>query len=115
MIPFFIFILLISTLKSLSLLFLYNLLKVAFMDRDVGKADEEFRTSSTYFLPSQTPMLQHIDERVSVLTRIPKQHQEYVQVLRYELGEYYGSHHDSWDADYYQVSWFFRQLRIKFK
>jgi len=77
--------------------------KVAFMDRDIGKADEEFRTSSTYFLPSQTEKLKEIDDRVAALTRVPRQHQEYVQVLRYENGEYYGSHHDSWDADYYQA------------
>jgi hypothetical protein len=49
------------------------------MDRDVGKADEEFRTSSNYFLPSRTDKLREIDERVARLTRVPRQHQEYVQ------------------------------------
>jgi hypothetical protein len=53
--------------------------QVAFMDRDVGKADEEFRTSSNYFLPSRTDKLREIDERVARLTRVPRQHQEYVQ------------------------------------
>ena len=76
--------------------------KVALMDKDKGKKDAEFRTSSTYFMPSNTRTLQKIDDRVASLTRVPRQHQEYVQVLRYDGGQYYGSHHDYWDPDFYQ-------------
>ena len=76
--------------------------KVALMDKDVGKADVEFRTSSTYFLPSQTDTLREVDDRVASLTRVPRQHQEYVQVLRYGRSHHYGSHHDFWDPIFYQ-------------
>ena len=37
--------------------------KVALMDKDVGKADQEFRTSSTHFLPSQTNTLHEVGVR----------------------------------------------------
>ena len=49
--------------------------KVALMDKDKGKADVEFRTSTTYFLPSRTAKLKEIDDRVEALTRVPRQHQ----------------------------------------
>ena len=78
--------------------------KVSLMDHDKGKADAEFRTSTTYFLPSRTRQLQRVDRRVSELTRVEKQHQEYVQVLRYQNGQYYGSHLDYFDPDFYQVT-----------
>ena len=76
--------------------------QVSFMDKDKGKTNEEFRTSSNYFLPARTPLLRSLDERVAKLTCVPRQHQEHTQVLRYENGQYYGSHNDYWDPDFYQ-------------
>jgi prolyl 4-hydroxylase len=76
--------------------------KVALMDKDKGRGDREFRTSETYFMPSRTSTIQRLDDRVASLVRVPRQHQEYVQVLRYGEGAYYGSHHDYWDPDFYQ-------------
>ena len=45
------------------------------MDKDKGKADAEFRTSSTYFMASNSRQLKAIDDRVALLTRVPRQHQ----------------------------------------
>lgn len=60
---------------------------VSLMDQDKGKAASEFRTSQSTFLPSMTDVtLQNIDQRVASLTRLPHDHQEMVQVLRYGLG-----------------------------
>ena len=50
----------------------------------MGKPDSEWRTSSTYFMPSDDEVLRRIDDRVSALTVIKKSHQELAQVLRYE-------------------------------
>jgi hypothetical protein len=60
---------------------------VSLMDQDKGKAASQFRTSQSTFLPSRTDLkLQYIDHRVASLTRLPPDHQEMVQVLRYGLG-----------------------------
>lgn len=60
---------------------------VSLMDQDKGKAASDFRTSQSTFLPSVTDVtLQNIDQRVASLTRLPRDHQEMVQVLRYGLG-----------------------------
>ena len=50
---------------------------VSLMDKDKGKEATEWRTSSTYFMPSKGHApLQAIDDRVSQLTRVPTSHQE---------------------------------------
>ena len=52
---------------------------VALKDADRGKAAKEFRTSSQYFLPTTgDPLLERIDRRVMLLTRIPISHAEYI-------------------------------------
>lgn len=77
---------------------------VSHMDHDVGKADTNWRTSSTYFIPSDDDILQRLDRRVSDLTRIKVSHQEYGQVLRYDKGGRYAAHHDYFDPDMYKSS-----------
>jgi len=75
---------------------------VSLMDKDKGKAATEWRTSSTYFMPSRGHApLQAIDARVASLTRVPTAHQELVQVLRYREGEKYDAHHDFFDPSLY--------------
>eukprot|EP00434_Breviolum_minutum_P008295 symbB.v1.2.007318.t1/scaffold447.1/size204395/15 len=74
---------------------------VKHMDHDVGKPDAEWRTSSTYFMPSDDDVLRNIDNRVSALTLIRKSHQELVQILRYEQGEKYVGHTDYFDVELY--------------
>mmetsp|Transcript_37086 Transcript_37086/g.37763 ORF Transcript_37086/g.37763 Transcript_37086/m.37763 type:complete len:571 (+) Transcript_37086:102-1814(+) len=76
--------------------------EVSFMDKDKGKADTEFRTSTTYFMPSKNDkFLPNIDKRVANLTKVPITHQEFVQVLRYEVGQNYGQHTDFWNPKFY--------------
>eukprot|EP00937_MAST-01D_sp_MAST-1D-sp2_P005385 g5385.t1 len=77
--------------------------KVSHMDKDVGKPDTDFRTSTNTFLSSQDDaVLQEIDARVANLTRIGVAQFEQVQVLRYTKGQLYGAHHDYWPTDAYQ-------------
>ncbi|KAL7478496.1 hypothetical protein ACHAW6_004259, partial [Cyclotella cf. meneghiniana] len=77
--------------------------QVSLMDKDKGKAASEWRTSQTAFLNSiGDPVLTEIDYRVSSLTRIPRNHQEFVQVLRYGPSEKYDSHHDYFDPASYK-------------
>lgn len=77
--------------------------QVSLMDKDKGKAASEWRTSQTAFLNSiGDPVLTEIDYRVSSLTRIPRNHQEFVQVLRYGPSEKYDAHHDYFDPASYK-------------
>ena len=53
-------------------------------DDDKGKAASNWRTSQSTFLSSKKDdTMQAIDHRVASLTRIPREHQELLQVLRY--------------------------------
>ena len=75
---------------------------VALKDADRGKAAKEFRTSSQYFLPTTNDrLLEKVDRRVMLLTRIPISHAEYIQVLKYEHLEHYSAHHDFFDPAAY--------------
>lgn len=64
------------------------------MDKDKGRPASDFRTSQTTFLPSNHKAIIDIDYRTASLVRVPRNHQENVQVLRYGVGEHYDSHHD---------------------
>ena len=75
---------------------------VSFMDHDVGKPATQFRTSTTYFMPSATRTVKALDARVANLTRTRVHQQEYVQVLRYQETQRYGAHLDYWDPKYYK-------------
>jgi prolyl 4-hydroxylase len=73
------------------------------MDHDLEFEDTKWRTSSTYFLPSQgDELIEKIDKRVADLTNTRVKQQEDVQVLRYEVGQHYGAHHDFFDLQFYQ-------------
>jgi len=53
--------------------------KTSKMDKDKGKADTEWRTSTQYFLPSSgNPVVQNIDYKVAALTRTRIFQQEFV-------------------------------------
>jgi hypothetical protein len=43
----------------------------------------------------QDPMVESIERRISVATRLPVSHQEEIQVLRYTKGQKYSAHYDS--------------------
>eukprot|EP00518_Triparma_eleuthera_P004832 CAMPEP_0182463108 /NCGR_PEP_ID=MMETSP1319-20130603/7146_1 /TAXON_ID=172717 /ORGANISM="Bolidomonas pacifica, Strain RCC208" /LENGTH=417 /DNA_ID=CAMNT_0024662615 /DNA_START=152 /DNA_END=1401 /DNA_ORIENTATION=- len=75
---------------------------VSLMDKDKGKKATEWRTSSTYFLPSRRDaVLEGIDSRVEALTRISKGNQEQIQVLNYGPTQKYDGHHDYFDPAMY--------------
>lgn len=75
---------------------------VVLMDKDAGRAASDFRTSQSTFLSSKRDeFLSDIDHRTASLTRIPMEHQEHVQVLRYGLNEKYDSHTDFFDPKFY--------------
>lgn len=64
------------------------------MDKDKGRPASDFRTSQTTFLGPVDDIFVDIDYRTASLTRVPRNNQEHVQVLRYGVGEHYDSHHD---------------------
>lgn len=53
------------------------------------------RTSQTAWVSNTaSPLIGELDERVAKLTRVPSAHNENLQVLRYEDGQYYRAHTD---------------------
>jgi prolyl 4-hydroxylase len=74
---------------------------VSLMDRDKGKPATDWRTSETTFLTQKTPEILEIDRRTSLLVRIPQNHQEPPQVLRYVLNARYDPHTDYFDPALY--------------
>lgn len=76
---------------------------VVLMDKDKDRPASDFRTSQSTFLASRgDDLLTDIDYRTASLVRIPRIHQEHVQVLRYGLSEKYDAHHDWFNPAYYQ-------------
>eukprot|EP00053_Salpingoeca_punica_P021384 m.212952 g.212952 ORF g.212952 m.212952 type:complete len:591 (-) comp22145_c0_seq1:194-1966(-) len=83
--------------------------QLAYKDADKGKATEEFRKSNYYFMSSEKDVvLQNIEHRVQMLTRLPISHAEQPQVLRYDPTGFYSAHHDYFDPADYQTSAEFR-------
>jgi len=81
---------------------------VSLMDKDKGRPAKDFRTSSQARAPAGgTPLLHKLNSRVELLTQVPKSHNEEVQILNYELGQYYAGHLDNWDpGQYSDGDWF---------
>jgi prolyl 4-hydroxylase len=76
---------------------------VTLKDDDIGKAASNWRTSQSTFLRAKNdPILLDIEHRTASLTRVPRSHQEHVQVLRYGTTEKYDAHHDFFDPSQYQ-------------
>lgn len=76
---------------------------VALMDKDKGRPASDFRTSQTTFLSSNShQFLKSIEHKTASLVRLPVNHQEPVQVLRYGKTEKYDSHHDYFEPSLYQ-------------
>lgn len=77
---------------------------VTLKDADKGRAASDWRTSQSTFLSAQDdPRLTAIEYRTASLTRVPRNHQEYVQVLRYGHTEKYDAHHDYFDPSAYRA------------
>jgi prolyl 4-hydroxylase len=76
---------------------------VVLKDQDQGRPASDFRTSQSAFLSADIhPAFEKIDYRTASLVRIPRSHQETVQVLRYGNTEYYSAHNDYFDPQDYQ-------------
>mmetsp|Transcript_11471 Transcript_11471/g.27932 ORF Transcript_11471/g.27932 Transcript_11471/m.27932 type:complete len:356 (+) Transcript_11471:1-1068(+) len=62
-----------------------------------GEGVSEVRTSSTAWCRGkclQDPVVNKVQERVTQLTGVPTENGEFLQVLRYEEGQFYGVHSD---------------------
>lgn len=63
-----------------------------------GDGVQPVRTSSTSWCRPNTcqsdPVLMELRQRISNLTLVPQENAEYLQVLRYEEGQFYKVHHD---------------------
>lgn len=76
--------------------------EVTLMDKDQGRPASDFRTSQSAFIRAHDDaILTDIDYRTASLVRIPRRHQEDVQVLRYDVTEKYDSHADYFDPALY--------------
>lgn len=76
-----------------------RLLKSGVVDnRTGGTTDHEARTShGTYFSKGQDPFITQIETRISELVNWPNDSSEGMQVMRYEQGQEYKAHYDSFD------------------
>jgi len=76
---------------------------VSLKDADKGRPASDWRTSQSTFLNAgNDAILKNIEHRTASLTRVPRTHQEYVQVLRYGTNEKYDAHHDYFDPRSYR-------------
>lgn len=76
---------------------------VVLMDKDAGRPASDFRTSQTTFLSAVSdPLLTTLDDRTASLVRIPRNHQEPLQVLKYDINERYLSHTDYFPPELYK-------------
>jgi len=77
---------------------------VSHNDADKGSPATKWRTSwSTFLSEDDDPMLLDISRRTASLTRVPKNHQEFTQVLRYRYTEKYDAHHDYFNPELYKT------------
>lgn len=76
--------------------------EVSLMDHDKGRPSSDFRTSQSMFLKAEDEVMHALEARTSSITRVPKKHQEYTQVLRYGNTEKYSAHVDYFDPSLYQ-------------
>ncbi len=56
------------------------------------------RTSSTFFMPNDDPVIAHIRQRCAAMAGVPESHVEGLQLVRYAKGEQYKFHFDHFDA-----------------
>lgn len=70
-------------------------------DGTLGKKFSEGRTSTNAWcrdICDEDPIARRVYERLSNLTGIPERNSERLQLLRYEEGQFYNSHHDLIEA-----------------
>jgi len=73
-----------------------NVGKLNFDGTVISQIDDS-RTSQNTFCTDfcfQDPLVVQITERIEKVTGIPEKNQEHLQILKYQVGEYYEEHHD---------------------
>lgn len=65
----------------------------------VGNLSHPSRTSSTYFIPKNDPVISNLRIKVAKVLDIPIENIEPIQFLRYRKGELYKYHHDYLKGD----------------
>lgn len=67
-------------------------------DQAPSNSVDDIRTSlSAAFLPGFDDVIQLIEFKIAYLTGVPIHHQEGLQVVKYEEGQFYGEHYDYFD------------------
>ncbi len=56
------------------------------------------RTSSTYFMPNDDPVIVELRRKAAAMAGVPESHVEGLQLVRYAKGEQYKFHYDYFDA-----------------
>jgi prolyl 4-hydroxylase len=56
------------------------------------------RTSSTYFMPNDDPVIVELRRKAAAMAGVPESHVEGLQLVRYTKGEQYKFHYDYFDA-----------------
>jgi prolyl 4-hydroxylase len=76
---------------------------VSHIDSDIGKPASNWRTSTQARLPhGHDPIVNSINTRVAEVIKVSKSHQEPLQVLNYQKGQKYDTHHDFFDPSVYK-------------
>jgi len=73
-------------------------------DIEAGNLQENVRTSQGTFLDEHEDaqgVLRRVEQRIAQVTGIPEENGEAYNVLRYDLGQHYYSHHDFFDPKRY--------------
>ncbi len=64
---------------------------------ETGRILSKSRTSSNAWCRSRCendPLVKNVMRKIEAVTRVPSTHYESFQILRYDVGQYYRSHHD---------------------
>eukprot|EP00798_Chlamydomonas_sp_ICE-L_P011647 gene11647-34356_t len=71
------------------------------VDDETGESVvDDYRTSyGTFLYRFQTPIIETIQRRITLITHLPVENQEDIQILRYANGQYYHEHTDSLDNE----------------
>jgi prolyl 4-hydroxylase len=78
------------------------MVKSTVVDNDTGKSvDSTVRTSTgTFFTRRQDEVIERIEKRISLVSHIPEENGEGLQILHYTNGQKYEPHHDFFHDKY---------------
>lgn len=78
------------------------MVKSTVVDNETGKSvDSKVRTSTgTFFSRREDAVIERIEKRISLVTHLPEDHGEGLQILHYQNGQQYEPHHDFFHDKY---------------